>query len=156
MSVNQFTTRDVMAASAFLAGASFLLLGTRMVMRLRWVLWLPLLALPVVTEHVLIAVPLVVVVVMAAAVPLLRRPPAGRHAARVAVPPPLAFVLAAAVPLLRRRPAGGHAARVGRRRGPGGTQRLPRLLPAGVFVLVLACILCVSSLPLVPYLVSLL
>lgn len=44
-----WSTREVLAAVAFLAGASFLLLGTRLTARIRWALGLPLLALPVVT-----------------------------------------------------------------------------------------------------------
>lgn len=46
-----WSTREVLAATAFLAGASFLLLGTRLTARIRWALGLPLLALPVVTDR---------------------------------------------------------------------------------------------------------
>jgi dolichol-phosphate mannosyltransferase len=70
--------RDVVAATAFLYGTCFLLLGTRVVMRLWWVLLLPLLALPAITERRPLAVLLTGVVVLAAAAMLGRTARRGR------------------------------------------------------------------------------
>jgi hypothetical protein len=121
------TTRDVLAITSFLLGAGLLVVGTRIVMRLQWVFLLPLLALPVVTEHVFVAVALTAVVVLVAAQPLLWRSPAGRHA-----------------------PRGG------RRRETRAIRQLPPLMPAGGFTIVLACLLALSDLHAFRYLASLL
>lgn len=114
---NEPTTRDVLAITVFLVGTSLLLWGTRMVLRLRWALLLPLLSLPVVTTHLFVAVPLIVCVIVAAALPLLRKSRAGERARRA----------------------------VRRSRGIRDIQ-LPPLLPAAAFVVVIAGVLCASKL----------
>jgi len=63
----------VVAATAFLVGASLLLLGTRLTARIRWALCLPVLALPAVTSRPPIAAALIAVAVIATAAATLRR-----------------------------------------------------------------------------------
>lgn len=64
--------REVVAATAFLIGASLLLLGTRLTARIRWALCLPLLALPEVTSRPPIAAALIAAAVIATAAAVLR------------------------------------------------------------------------------------
>lgn len=54
------TAADVMGFVAFLIGTALIVLGTRLTMRLRWVLALPLLALPAVVDRPVVLVGLVV------------------------------------------------------------------------------------------------
>lgn len=68
-----WTARDILGFMSFLTGTALVLLGTRLTIRLRWVLLLPLLALPIVVDNPTLLVALVVAVVAATAAATLWR-----------------------------------------------------------------------------------
>lgn len=80
------TTREVLAAIAFFAGAGVLLWGTRMFLRLRWALLLLAVAVPAVPHRVAVDAAITLAVLAAAALELrwrLRHRPARDEATRV-------------------------------------------------------------------------